>query len=92
MKKPTCTFSSVFSFIPQGNERNQQSILKYTRTRNKPSPKAQSDAYPPGSGKNAFPAGFTIQAKENMRFYAAEHTLLHNFHQAGCPVKHMVCF
>ena len=40
MKTPTCTFSyggyarhtmckSVFSVIPQGNEKNQQSILKY---------------------------------------------------------------
>ena len=32
MKKPTCTFSyggSVLSFIPQGNEKNQHSILKY---------------------------------------------------------------
>ena len=32
MKKKTCTFSyggtSVFSFIPQGNEKNQLSILK----------------------------------------------------------------
>ena len=33
MKKPSCTFSyggrtSIFSFIPQGNETNQESILK----------------------------------------------------------------
>ena len=66
-------------------------MLKYTPTRKKPSPKVRSDAHPPGSGKNAFPAGFTIQAKDNTRFYAVEHTLLHNFHQARCPVKHMVC-
>ena len=36
--------------------------------------------------KNAFPAGFTIQAKANTRFYAAENTLLHHFHQATCPI------
>ena len=64
-------------------------ILKYTPTRNQPSPKARSDAHPPGSGTNTFPAGFTTQAKENTRFYAAENTLLHNFHQATCPIKHM---
>ena len=61
-------------------------MLKYIPTRNKPSPKARSDAHPPGSGKNALPAGFTVQAKENTRFYAAEHTLFHNVHQATCPV------
>ena len=65
-------------------------MLKYTTTKNKPSPKAPSDAHPPGSGKNAFSAGFTIQAKENTRFCAAENTLLHNFHQATCPIRHMV--
>ena len=41
MKKTMCTFlygcrtvcTSVFSFIPQSNEKNQQSILKYLYTR-----------------------------------------------------------
>ena len=66
-------------------------MLKYISTRKKPSPKARLDAHPPGSGKNAFPAGFTIQAKENTRFYAAEYTISHNFHQATCAEKHMVC-
>ena len=66
-------------------------MLKYTPIRNKPSPKARSDAHPPSSGKNAFSAGFTIQANENTRFNAAENTLLYNFHQATCPIKHMVC-
>ena len=67
-------------------------MLKYTPTKDKPSPKARSDAHPHSSAKNAFPAGFTTQAKENTRFYAAENTLLYNFHQATCPIKHMVCF
>ena len=62
-----------------------------TRTKNKPSPKARTDAHPPGSGKNAFSAGFTTQTKDNTRFYAAENTLLHNFHQTTCPIKHMIC-
>ena len=39
---------------------------------------------------NAFPAGFTTQAKENTRFDAAENILLHNIHQATCLIKHMV--
>ena len=39
---------------------------------------------------NAFPACFTTQAKENTRLNAAENTLLHYFHQATCPIKHMV--
>ena len=55
------------------------------------SPKSWSDGHPPGNGQNAFPTGFTTQAKENTRFYAAENTLLHNFHQATCPIKHMIC-
>ena len=66
-------------------------MLKYTPTMKKPSSKARSDAHPPGNGKNAFPAEFTTQAKESTRFHAAENTLLHNFHQATCPIKHMVC-
>ena len=41
--------------------------------------------------KNAFPAVLTTQAKENTKFYAAENTLLHNCHQATCPIKHLVC-
>ena len=65
-------------------------MLKYITTRKKPSPKARSDAHQPGSGKT-FPAGFTTQAKENTRFYAAENTLLHNFHQATGPINHIIC-
>ena len=65
-------------------------MLEYTPTRNKPSPKARSDAHPPGNGKNALPAGFTTKAKENTRFLAEKNTLLHNFHQATCRIKHMV--
>ena len=30
--------------------------------------------------KNAFPAGFTTEAEQNTRFYAAENTFLHNIH------------
>ena len=29
--------------------------------------------------------------KENTKFYAAENTLLHNFHQATCPINHIIC-
>ena len=43
---------------------------KYAPTRNKPSPKAQSNAHSPGTSKNVFPVGFATQAKENTRFYA----------------------
>ena len=67
-------------------------MLKYTPTMNKPSSKARSDAHPPDNGKNAFLAGFTTQVIENTRSYAAEITLLHNFHQATCPIKHIEIF
>ena len=51
MKKPTCAFLYgratptidvhvvFFSFIPQGNEKNQQSILKYLKISKNLSPK-----------------------------------------------------
>ena len=38
---------------------------------------------------NAFAACFATQAKENTRFNTFK--LLHYFHQATCPIKHMVC-